>query len=134
MIPVKPGTARIPASHGNAGADWPSGLRSTWRFRSQRPLHPRHRHRQRVLWILDRRRGRRYHPPHIVGGFGSQGHNAGNFTLLHGLAVDSKGNLYTAETVDGRRLQKFIPEGRAAERPRHLLGSPHYEPFPDPTP
>ena len=55
----------------------------------------------------------------------------GNFTLIHGLASDSKGNLYIAETVDGRRLQKFMPRGRIS--PQGLdtyVGSPHYEPFP----
>jgi hypothetical protein len=50
---------------------------------------------------------------------------------LHGLAVDSKGNLYTAETVDGRRLQKFIPMGKVPPKALDTyMGSPHYEPFP----
>jgi hypothetical protein len=34
---------------------------------------------------------------------------AGQFTFLHSLAKDSKGNLYTGETINGRRIQKFVP-------------------------
>jgi hypothetical protein len=32
---------------------------------------------------------------------------AGDFTFLHMMAIDSKGNLYAGETVGGRRVQKF---------------------------
>ena len=42
---------------------------------------------------------------------GRSGHMAGEFTFLHTVAVDSKGNLYTAETVGGRRIQKFKDDG-----------------------
>jgi DNA-binding beta-propeller fold protein YncE len=41
-----------------------------------------------------------------VGTFGHSGRNAGQFSLLHVLAVDAKGNVYTGE-VDGKRIQKF---------------------------
>jgi sugar lactone lactonase YvrE len=79
-----------------------------------------------VLWIFDHAARK------ILGGFGSAGHNAGNFTLLHMLATDSKGNLYTSETVDGRRLQKFTPHGFVEKDDlTTYMGSPHYEPFPD---
>jgi DNA-binding beta-propeller fold protein YncE len=78
-----------------------------------------------VLWILDHQSGE------IIGGFGSAGHAAGEFTLLHMIAVDSKGALYTSETVDGRRLQKFTPEGFVPEgRLDGYVGSPHYQPWP----
>ena len=36
------------------------------------------------------------------------------------IAVDSKGNLYTSETVDGRRLQKFVPKGKLSARGRDI--------------
>lgn len=79
-----------------------------------------------VLWILDHKTG------DILGGFGSAGHNAGEFTLLHMIAVDSKGNLYTSETVDGRRLQKFTLDGFAPQRRLDIYtNSPHYEALPD---
>ncbi len=41
-----------------------------------------------------------------VGSFGRQGYYAGQWHWLHGLATDSKGNLYTSES-QGNRVQKF---------------------------
>jgi hypothetical protein len=43
-----------------------------------------------------------------VGSFGRIGRYAGEFIFLHNVAVDSKGNVYTAEVGNGRRVQKFI--------------------------
>ena len=43
-----------------------------------------------------------------VGSFGRIGHYAGQFVFLHNVAVDSQGNVYTAEVGGGRRVQKFI--------------------------
>ena len=43
----------------------------------------------------------------ILSSFGRPGHQIGNFTHGHTLAVDSKGNIYVAETDWGRRVQKF---------------------------
>ncbi len=43
----------------------------------------------------------------ILTGFGTPGLQAGQFTFLHSVALDSKGNLYTGETINGRRIQKF---------------------------
>ena len=42
----------------------------------------------------------------VVGSFGHSGRNAGQFALLHAMAVDAKGNVYTGE-VEGKRIQKF---------------------------
>ncbi len=39
--------------------------------------------------------------------FGRPGHQVGGFTHAHTMAVDSKGNIYVAETGWGRRVQKF---------------------------
>ena len=36
------------------------------------------------------------------------GHNAGEFAYNHTTASDSKGNVYIAETITGRRIQKFV--------------------------
>jgi hypothetical protein len=44
----------------------------------------------------------------ILSSFGQPGHQAGQFTFLHTVAKDSKGNLYTGETINGRRVQKFV--------------------------
>jgi DNA-binding beta-propeller fold protein YncE len=59
------------------------------------------------IWILNRATGE------ILSSFGRAGHQAGEFSYLHSICVDSKGNIYTAETIGGRRIQKF-----------RLLGTP----------
>jgi hypothetical protein len=40
-----------------------------------------------------------------------RGATAGEFDIVHHMAVDSKGNLYTAEIVNNRRAQKFVFAG-----------------------
>lgn len=39
--------------------------------------------------------------------FGDGGRQPGQFYGVHSIAVDSRGNLYTTETYEGKRLQKF---------------------------
>jgi DNA-binding beta-propeller fold protein YncE len=41
--------------------------------------------------------------------WGRHGRQAGQFKWVHNIAIDSKGNLYTAEVGFGRRTQKFRP-------------------------
>lgn len=43
---------------------------------------------------------------------GMNGRNAGDFHWVHNLAVDSHGNIYTAEVDTGKRAQKFRRVGR----------------------
>jgi hypothetical protein len=43
--------------------------------------------------------------------FGDGGRQPGQFYAVHSLATDSKGNLYTTETYEGKRLQKFVYRG-----------------------
>jgi DNA-binding beta-propeller fold protein YncE len=43
--------------------------------------------------------------------FGDGGRQPGQFYAVHSIAVDSKGNLYTTETYEGKRLQKFVYKG-----------------------
>jgi len=43
--------------------------------------------------------------------FGKGGHYPGEWYSLHNVATDSKGNLYTVETYQGRRLQRFLYKG-----------------------
>ena len=57
------------------------------------------------VWILDRR------ALSVLGHFGEQGSEPGNFRNAHHMATDSKGNLYTAEVSPGSRVQKFIFKG-----------------------
>jgi hypothetical protein len=51
--------------------------------------------------VVDRATGR------VLDSFGRPGHQAGEFMHAHTMAVDSKGNVYVGESVEGRRVQKF---------------------------
>ena len=44
----------------------------------------------------------------IVNTIGFGGHQAGGFTAAHSLAVDSNGNIYVGETLEGKRVQRFV--------------------------
>jgi hypothetical protein len=46
----------------------------------------------------------------VVGSFGRVGRGPGEFENLHNIAIDSKGNIYTAE-VQGQRVQRFLYKG-----------------------
>ena len=52
----------------------------------------------------------------VVDSFGTRSPTPGDFQGIHNLAVDSKGNLYTAETDPGNRAQKFVFKGMSAAR------------------
>ena len=43
--------------------------------------------------------------------FGDGGRQPGQFYGEHSIATDSKGNVYTTETYEGKRLQKFVYKG-----------------------
>ena len=58
-----------------------------------------------LLRILQRSDGK------VVGGFGRSGRQAGNFHWVHSIAVDSKGNIYTTEVDNAKRVQKFDFQG-----------------------
>ena len=53
----------------------------------------------------------------ILSSFGRGGRLPGEFDQPHGIAVDSKGNVYVAENR-GKRVQKFVP------LPSHLAPLP----------
>jgi NHL repeat len=61
------------------------------------------------VWIVDRKALR------VLGHFGEQGPEPGNFRNTHHMATDSRGNLYTAEVNPGSRVQKFIFKGVKAQ-------------------
>jgi len=50
----------------------------------------------------------------VLTSFGDGGRQPGQFYGVHNLATDSRGNLYTTETYNGARLQRFVFKG---ERP-----------------
>jgi len=48
--------------------------------------------------------------------FGDGGRQPGQFYGVHSIATDSKGNIYTTETYEGKRLQKFVAKGVGSVR------------------
>jgi DNA-binding beta-propeller fold protein YncE len=60
----------------------------------------------KVVRVFERTSGRE------VSRFGQPGsHQLGGIDSPHGVAVDSQGNVYVAESLDGRRIQRFKPVG-----------------------
>jgi DNA-binding beta-propeller fold protein YncE len=47
----------------------------------------------------------------VLTSFGDGGRQPGQFFAVHSIATDSKGNIFTTETYEGRRLQKFVFKG-----------------------
>jgi hypothetical protein len=104
-IPIVPGTAAI----GTAGSAWDIDFspdsRQKFMYESDGG--------NEIIWLMDHAKALTgVSPagapnPAILGGFGRPGHMAGDFTFLHMMAIDSRGNLYAGETVGGRRVQKF---------------------------
>ena len=47
----------------------------------------------------------------ILTSFGDGGRQPGLFFAVHSIATDSKGNIYTTETYEGKRVQKFVYKG-----------------------
>ena len=47
----------------------------------------------------------------VLTSFGDGGRQPGQFFAVHSIATDSKGNIYTTETYEGKRIQKFVYKG-----------------------
>jgi DNA-binding beta-propeller fold protein YncE len=47
----------------------------------------------------------------ILTSFGDGGRQPGQFFAVHSIATDSRGNIFTTETYEGKRLQKFVYKG-----------------------
>lgn len=60
------------------------------------------------IWILDRA------TLNVISTVGDGGRQPGQFYAVHSIATDSKGNIYTGETLEGKRLQKFTFKGVGA--------------------
>jgi DNA-binding beta-propeller fold protein YncE len=71
------------------------------------------------VWILQR------DSLEVVGSFGHLGHSAGQFRNVHGITVDSKGNVYTAEVSEGKRVQKFVLKAAGTKNASHPTGVSH---------
>ena len=47
----------------------------------------------------------------VLTSFGDGGRQPGLFFAVHSIATDSQGNIYTTETYEGKRVQKFVYKG-----------------------
>jgi DNA-binding beta-propeller fold protein YncE len=52
----------------------------------------------------------------VVTSFGDGGRWPGTFFGVHSIATDSKGNIYTTETYEGKRVQRFLYKGMGPVR------------------
>jgi hypothetical protein len=70
---------------------------------------------QKYLYVADGMNARVYvldrQTLDVLTSFGDGGRQPGQFLGVHSLAVDSKGNLYTVEAFEGKRIQKFTFKG-----------------------
>jgi DNA-binding beta-propeller fold protein YncE len=57
------------------------------------------------IWIIERE------SMQILTNFGDGGRQPGQFFGVHSIATDSHGNLYSTETYEGKRVQKFVYRG-----------------------
>lgn len=71
--------------------------------------------RQKYLYLADGRNARVYvmdrQSLEILTMFGDGGRQPGQFFAVHSIATDSRGNIYTTETYEGKRVQKFVYKG-----------------------
>jgi sugar lactone lactonase YvrE len=73
--------------------------------------------KQEYLYVADGKNERIYiikrDTLELLTSFGDGGRQPGQFFGVHSIATDSKGNIYTTETYEGKRLQKFVYKGVA---------------------
>jgi len=78
---------------------------------------------QRYLYVADGINNRIYvlqrDTLEMLTSFGDGGRQPGQFYGVHSIAVDSKGNIYTTETWEGKRVQKFVYRGMAPVTTTH---------------
>jgi DNA-binding beta-propeller fold protein YncE len=74
--------------------------------------------RQQYIYLADGKNEKVYiierGPMKVLTSFGDGGRQPGQFYAVHSIATDSKGNIYTTETYEGKRLQKFVYKGIGA--------------------
>ncbi len=72
---------------------------------------------QKYIYLADGKNERVYiierQSLEILTYFGGGGRQPGQFFAVHSIATDSKGNVYTTETYEGKRVQKFVYKGLA---------------------
>jgi DNA-binding beta-propeller fold protein YncE len=82
---------------------------------------------QRFMYLADGQNMRVYvmdrQSLEILYSFGDGGRQAGLFFAVHSIATDSQGNIFTTETYEGSRLQKFRFTGMGARPSTRDMGA-----------
>lgn len=80
---------------------------------------------QKYIYLADGQNDRIYiilrETMQVLTSFGDGGRYPGQFFGVHSIAVDSKGNIYTTETYEGKRIQKFVYKGEVPVTKEHQL-------------
>jgi len=70
---------------------------------------------QQYLYLADGKNQRIYvmnrQSLEVLTSFGDGGRQPGQFFAVHSIATDSRGNLFSTETYEGKRVQKFVYRG-----------------------
>jgi DNA-binding beta-propeller fold protein YncE len=70
---------------------------------------------QKYMYVADGKNERIYimlrDTLEVISSIGDGGRQPGQFFGVHSIVTDSKGNIFTTETYEGRRLQKFVFKG-----------------------
>ena len=70
---------------------------------------------QKYIYLADGKNERVYvmdrQSLEIITQFGDGGRQPGQFFAVHSIATDSRGNVFTTETYEGKRVQKFVYRG-----------------------
>jgi len=73
---------------------------------------------QKYLYLADGKNQKIYvilrETMEVLTSFGDGGRQPGQFYAVHSIVTDSKGNIFTSETYEGRRVQKFVYKGIGA--------------------
>ncbi|MHB1298922.1 MAG: NHL repeat-containing protein [Gemmatimonadaceae bacterium] len=73
---------------------------------------------QRFLYLADGKNERVYvidrQSLEVLTAFGGGGRQPGQFFAVHSIATDSRGNIFTTETYEGKRVQRFVYKGMRA--------------------
>jgi len=75
---------------------------------------------QKYIYLADGKNERVYvidrQSLEVLTSFGAGGRQPGQFFAVHSIATDSRGNIFTTETYEGKRVQKFTYKGVGAVR------------------
>jgi DNA-binding beta-propeller fold protein YncE len=73
---------------------------------------------QRFLYLADGKNEKVYVMDResltVLTSFGGGGRQPGQFFAVHSIATDSRGNIFTTETYEGKRVQRFVYRGMRA--------------------